>query len=71
MEYSCKVGGEPERPVLIYYKKGNFVNGKLKYRNGAAYFYGDDHGYYPVCINGKGDCITVISSYRDINDDQE
>lgn len=64
MAYSCKVGGELNSPVVIYYKKGSFVDGKLvKGRNGN-YFAGDDGRVYPVLLTGKGNWMTVVTKNK-------
>lgn len=61
MPYSCKIVGDPDNQIAVYYKRGNFVTGKLTSTVDGKFYAGDDGNAYPVLLSAKGIWMAVIN----------
>lgn len=64
MPYSCKIVDDSQNQVAVYYQKGNFVTGKLKFTATGNYYAGDDGNCYPALLSAKGIWMAVINTKR-------
>lgn len=62
MTYSCKIVDDSQNQIAVYYKKGNFVTGKLISTATGKYYAGADGYAYPVLLSAKGIWMAVINS---------
>jgi hypothetical protein len=60
MKFHKKVGGTKETPVLVHYRKGSKVKGKLVNENGDHYYLREDGKVFPTVLGGDGQWIAVI-----------
>ncbi len=64
MTYKCKIVDDSKNIIAVYYKKGNFVMGKLVCMATGKYYAGEDGQAYPVLLSGKGIWTAVINRKR-------